>query len=340
MAVHPGVRPDWLALVREDPVDPDQPIVDAHHHLWDKPGDRYLARDMQEDTGAGHNVVATVFVEADTAYRTQGPEEMRPVGETEMAVAEHDLALARGGARVAAGIVARADLPMGEGVGAVLDAHAEAGRGRFRGIRYSTPWHGDPAARGSARLVPAGLLYDPGMRAGLRELARRGLVFDAWMYHTQLGDLVDLAQAMPELRIVLNHCGGPLGIGPYAGRRDEVLADWRHEIGRLAAFPNIDVKIGGLGMRLAGFGLAGRERPPDSAKLAALFEPYVLGSIDAFGPGRCMFESNFPVDKGAMSYTVLWNTFQRLAERYGPDERHLLFFGTANRAYSLGLGAG
>ena len=332
---HPGVRPEWLAQTREAVLDPGLPIIDAHHHLWSKPGDRYTVDEMLSDATSGHRIVATVFVEGNTAYRTDGPEALRPVGETEMAAAAAEEAEARGGCRVAAGIVARADLTLGTAVAPALDAHSGAAGGRLRGVRYSTPWHADPVARGSSRLTPAGLLYDPGFRDGLGELVRRDLTFDAWMYHAQLGDLIDLAHAMPDLKIVLDHAGGPLGIGPYAGRREEVFVDWSHWISRLARFENIDVKLGGLAMRLTGFGFHDRPEPPGSQELAAAWKPYIETCIDAFGPERCMFESNFPVDKGSASYVAVWNAFKRLAEPYDPDERHALFFATANRAYSL-----
>lgn len=334
---HLEVRADWLAQRVELPLDPGQPVIDAHHHLWAKPGDRYLAGELMADIASGPNVVATVFVEGHTGFRTEGPEPLRVVGETELAVREAEAALSAGGPAVAAGIVARADLLLGEAVGEVLDAHAEAGRGRFRGIRYSTPWHPDPAARGSSRMEPAGLLYDPALRRGLREVERRGLVFDAWMYHSQLGDLVDLARAMPDLRIVLNHLGGPIGLGPYAGRRDEVFADWLHWTRRLAALPNLTVKLGGLGMRLSGFVFGDRPLPPTSAELAEAWAPYVTAAIEAFGADRAMFESNFPVDKGMASYAAVWNAFARIAAPASKAERHGLFFGTANRAYGLGL---
>lgn len=332
---HPGVRPDWLALTREDVIDPTQPIIDAHHHLWDKPGDRYMVDEVLADFGAGHRVVGSVFVEGETAQFPDGPEELRPVGETEMAASAANEAKARGDVAVAAAVVARADLTLGAAVAPVLEAHAIAGDGLFRGVRYSTPWHADPSAHGSSRLTPAGLLYDPTFRQGLLELQNRDLVFDAWMYHSQLSDLVDLAHAMPDLRIVMNHAGGPLGIGPYTGRREEVFVDWRHWIGRLAAFPNVSMKLGGLAMRMCGHDFPKLERPPASEQLAKIWQRYIETSIEEFGPTRCMFESNFPVDKGSVSYTILWNAFKRLASPYSASERHSLFFATANRAYLM-----
>lgn len=334
---HPGVRPDWLALTREEVLEPTQPIIDAHHHLWDKPGDHYMVDEVLADFNEGHRIVASVFVEGETAQYPHGPEELRPVGETEMATSAAKEAKRRGDVAVAAAIVARADLTLGSAVAPVLDAHAVAGEGLFRGIRHSTPWHADPLAHGSSRLTAAGLLFDPTFRQGLAELQQRDLVFDAWMYHSQLGDLVELAHAMPDLKIVMNHAGGPLGIGPYKDRRDEVFVDWRHWIHRLAAFPNVSMKLGGLAMRMCGYEFPKLDRPPGSAQLAKIWRRYIETSIEEFGPSRCMFESNFPVDKGSVSYTILWNAFKRLGARYSVSERHSLFFATANRAYLMKL---
>lgn len=331
---HIPIREDWLALTDEAVIEPQLPIIDAHHHLWDKPGSRYRPTEMAADLDSGHRIVGTIFAEGRSHFRSDGPEEMRPVGETETIVAWVEAA---GRLGLAAGLVGYVDLTLGERVGPVLDAHLEAGRGRFKGVRGSTAWHADPEARGSILSPPPGMLYDPGFRAGLREVQTRGLVFDAWMYHTQLGELADLATAMPDLQIVLNHQGGPLGIGPYAGRRAEVYADWLHFMTRLAAFPNIAVKLGGFGMLMAGFDFHERDRPAGSAELAKAWAPYLARTIELFGAERCMFESNFPVDKGTTSYRLIWNAFKRIAESATKAEKHALFFGTANSIYCLGL---
>jgi L-fuconolactonase len=331
---HIPVREDWLALTTEDVVDPDLPIIDAHHHLWDKPGSLYRASEMVADLDCGHRIVGTVFAEGRCHFRPDGPEAFRPVGETETVVEWVEAQPASG---IAAGIVGYVDLTLGQQAGEVLDAHVEAGRGRFKGVRGTTAWHADPDARGSILAPPPGLLYDPGFRAGLRELAARKLVFDAWMYHTQLGELADLAHAMPDLAIVLNHQGGPIGIGPYEGRGGEVMADWKHFMGRLARFPNISVKLGGFGMTMAGFDFHERERPVGSSELARGWGAYMLAAIELFGPARCMFESNFPVDKGTTSYRLLWNAFKTMTSAFSASERRALFFETANRVYCLGL---
>jgi len=335
---HIPVREEWLALRTETPIDADRRLIDPHHHLWDKPGSRYLLDDMLTDM-AGHNFVATVFAEGKEGYRKDGPDHLGSLGETEMVVAIAEESLKRTGGRLHmnAGIVGYADLTRGEAAGEVLDLHIEAGKGRFRGVRNATAWHADPDARGSVLVHPPGMAYEPQFRAGLKELGKRGLVYDAWLYHTQLGDLIDLAHAMPDLPIVINHLGGPIGIGPYEGRRREVFEDWRHFMRRLASFENITIKLGGFGMLMSGFDFQDRQLPPTSDELAEAWAPYFEVAIEAFGPSRAMFESNFPVDKGTCSYLVLWNSFKKIAASCSEDEKHALFFETANRVYNLKL---
>ncbi|MDP2087333.1 MAG: amidohydrolase family protein [Gemmobacter sp.] len=336
---HFPIRPDWLALRRETAVDPDQPIIDAHHHLWDKPGARYLAAEMTDDTGSGHTVVATVFVEGKTGHLPDGLPALRPTGETAMIAGLAAEADAEGATRFAAGIVAYADLRLGTAVAEVLDRHAEVARGRLRGIRDPAAWHADPSARGSVILPPPGMLHDAAFRRGLAELTRRDLSFDAWVYHTQLAELADLAHAMPDTRLVINHTGGPIGIGPYANRRAEVFDDWRQGMKTLAGFENVVVKMGGFGMLMSGFDFADRPLPPTSDALAAAWGPYFRECIALFGPDRCMFESNFPVDKGTAPYGTLWNAFKKIVADHSADERHAVFFGCANRTYRLGMTA-
>jgi L-fuconolactonase len=336
---HLRARPDWLARREEEILEPDLPIVDPHHHLVDRDNTgRYLLPDLLADTGSGHNITATVYLEWLSMYRADGPVELRPVGEVEFANGVGAMAAsgAYGKTRVCAGIVGYADLALGTRVEPVLEAMIMAGGGRFRGIRCISASHPDDAARGSSVNRPAGLLLDPKVREGFARLAPLGLGFDAWMYHTQLGELVDLARAFPETPIVLDHVGGPIGLGPYAGKRDEVFAEWRTRIAELAACPNVNIKLGGLGMRLFGFDLHEGELPPSSEQLAAAWRPYIETCIAAFGAGRAMFESNFPVDKGSGSYQVFWNAFKRIAAGCSPAEKAALFAGTASRFYRLG----
>jgi predicted TIM-barrel fold metal-dependent hydrolase len=336
---HLAVRSDWLSLHREPALEPTLPIIDPHHHFYDKPGVRYFFLDLIDDIASGHNIRATVYMEARTMYRADGPPELRCVGETEFVngMAAMGASGLYGPCRVAAGIVGYADLRLGEKAGAVLDAQIAAGNGRFRGIRQISAWHSDPAANASISNALPGMISDPSFRQGFKQLAPRNLSFDAWLYHTQLDDLLDLARAFPDTTIVLNHVGGPIGVGPYAGRRDQVFADWKASIDALAQCRNVVVKLGGLGMRMFGFDVHAGVRPPSSAQLAQAWQPYIETCIEAFAPRRAMFESNFPVDKGSCSYGVLWNAFKRIAAAYTPSEQTELFSGTAARVYRIAL---
>ena len=334
---HPPADGQWLAQWREPVLEPDLAIVDAHHHLFDRPQWRYRFDDLLEDLSCGHAVRATVYLQCGEHYRADGPPALRPVGETEYVegVAALSATGRYGSARVCAAIVGFADLTLGAGVDEVLDAHVAAAPTRFRGIRHGAATDADPAfARQGAR-PPAGLLGDAAFRDGFARLARRGLSFDAWLYHPQLPELLALARDFPGTTIVLDHVGGPLGIGGYAGRRDEVFAQWRASIRQLAACPNVVAKLGGLGMRLCGFGFDAAAQPPDSQQLAAAWRPYVEACIEAFGADRCMFESNFPVDQASCSYAVLWNAFKRIAVGFSQTEKSSLFSGTASRVYRI-----
>ena len=336
---HLRVRPDWLARREEEILEPDLPIVDPHHHLVDRENTgRYLLPDLLADTGSGHNITATVYLEWLSMCRADGPVELRPVGEVEFAngVAAMAASGVYGKTKVCAGIVGYADLALGARVEPVLEAMILAGGGRFRGIRFISASHPDDAARGSSVNRPAGLLMDSRIREGFARLHPLGLSFDAWMYHTQLGELVDLARAFPETPIVLDHVGGPIGLGPYAGRGEEVFAEWSGRIAELAGCPNVHIKLGGLGMRLFGFDVHEGELPPTSEQLAAAWRPYVETCIAAFGANRSMFESNFPVDKGSGSYHVFWNAFKRIAAGFSAAEKAALFASTASRFYRLG----
>jgi len=329
-------RPDWLALHQEEVLDPGLPIVDPHHHLWALPGSTYLRVELLDDLRTGHDIRATVFVDCHSHYRSDGPEALRPVGETAFVLAQ---ATAHGddptGLQPCAAIVGWADLMLGDQVQPVLDAHAEAGQGRFRGIRARPTWHGDPSVHpaGQGR---EGVLREAPVLRGVRRLGRMGYLLDVWVYHTQLADVEQLAARCPDTLIVLDHCGGPLGIGPFAGRRNEVFADWRKRIQALAKFQNIRLKLGGLAMPRIGFGFEQAERPTDSATLARAWAPWFDTCIEAFGVQRCMFESNFPVDKVGCSYAVVWNSFKRVAQGCSAGEREALFSRTAAITYGIG----
>ena len=326
-------RDSWLALTEEQPIEPDLPICDPHHHFWDRPDDQYLLDDLLQDTGAGHRVVQTVFVECRSMYHQEGPPEMRPVGETEF-VQGLTAGGPSDGTGVAAGIVGYVDFSLGSAVMPVLEAHVAAGNGRFRGIRCTAAWDASPDIS-VAQAGAAGLLLDSRWREGFACLQKYSLSFDAIVYHPQLADLADLARAFPEVTIILNHVGRPLGVGPYADKRDEIFPDWQSGITEVAACPNVLVKVGGLGNPISGFDWHQRLVPPTSHEVAAVVSPYYMFCIEKFGPDRCMFESNFPVDKQSYSSTVCWNAFKRIAADLSPSEKAALFHDTAARAYRL-----
>ncbi len=332
-----AVREDWLATTQEAALEPDLAIVDPHHHLWDHPGERYLLPELLDDTGSGHDIRATIFIQCGAMYRAEGPEELRSLGETEFVngVAAMAASGRYGATRACAGIVGMVDLTLGERVAPVLDAHLRAAGPRFRGIRNRTAWHPSPEVRSNLTSPPPGPLGTPAFTEGARVLARYGLTLDIWCYHTQLPLVLDMARAVPELTIVLDHLGGPLGTGPYRGKRPEVFAEWKPMIAALAGCPNVVVKLGGLAMEVSGFDFHLAERAPGSAQLAEAWRPYIETAIEAFGVRRCMFESNFPVDKGMVGYAVLWNAFKRLAAGASAAEKARLFHGTAREVYRL-----
>jgi predicted TIM-barrel fold metal-dependent hydrolase len=331
--------PKWAALTKEEALEPALPIVDPHHHLWQRTGNDYLFHDLLADTQEGHNVVATVFVDCHSMYRKDGPAELRCTGETEFAngVAAMSASGLYGNLRACAGIVSHVDLRLGAKAGPVFDAQIAAGNGRFKGIRHQTGWDADPGIRNSRTDPTPELTRDKVWRQGFAELAKRKLTFDAWLYHPQLAEIGELADAFPDTTIVLNHVGGPLGYAGYAGRHDAVRAAWKKSMGELARRHNIFVKVGGLGMAMGWFDFYQRAKPPGSEELAQGFKPWVEPCIDLFGAERCMFESNFPVDKITSGYGVLWNAFKRLAAGCSPAEKTALFSGTAARVYRLTL---
>ena len=326
----------WLAQVQEDILEPELPICDPHHHLWDHAQSRYLLDELLADVDSGHNVVSTVFMECAAMYRAGGPDALRPLGETEFVngIAAMSASGGYGEGRMCAAIVGFVDLTLGAAAGDALDAHMAAS-GRFRGIRHASGWDASDTVRNSHTNPTQGLLADETFRAGFRELGKRGLTFDAWLYHTQLPELVDLARSFPHQPIVLDHFGGPLGIGPYEGRRAEILEQWKVDVAALAECPNVVAKLGGLVMPINGFGFHKRDKPATSDELVAATRDYYLHMIDCFGADRCMFESNFPVDKQSCSYPVLWNSFKKIAAGCSASEKAALFHDTAVRVYRV-----
>ncbi|PCJ11169.1 MAG: amidohydrolase [Gammaproteobacteria bacterium] len=323
----------WLAQVQEDIIEPDLPICDAHHHLWLNTGHTgwpYTLKDLHADTATGHNIVRTVFIECHAQYRKDGPEHLRPVGETEFVVELAERSTVSGQAEIAA-IMGHADLSMGDAVEDVLAAHEDAGRGIFRGIRYITAQDTyPPLSMGECvQMDHANFL------AGVRKLGALSYTFDAFVYHPQLLKLAAVAKACPETPIVIDHLGGFLGVGPYKGKREEIYRYWKGAIKELARAPNTYLKLGGIGMPMFGFRWDKQERPPTSKELAAPWIEPIQYAIEQFGPARCMFESNFPVDKRGTGYVVLWNAFKRIASEYTADEKRDLFHNTAARAYRI-----
>jgi predicted TIM-barrel fold metal-dependent hydrolase len=320
--------------VAEEILAPDRPIVDPHHHLMNHYGMRYEIEDLKADIANGHKIVATMYVECRRAYREDGPEALKPVGETEL-VEGIASALPAGDTQFMAGMVAHADLALGDEVDRVLDAHQAAAPGRFRGIRHLAAWDDDPIVHPEFINRHRAILDEPSFHRGARRLAARSLSLDTWIYHPQLPALARFARAVPELEIVLDHIGMPVGIGRYGGRRAEAFETWRNGIREVAACPNVTVKLGGMVMPITGFGWHERAAPVGSEELAAGTRDYYLTVIDAFGPDRCMFESNFPMDREACSYNVLWNAAKRLAACFSEDEQDALFRQTAVRTYRL-----
>ncbi len=333
---YPPPNDAWLARRIEPIIDPDLPIIDAHHHLWEQHGQPYLLPELARDAGSGHAIVATICVEARFRHRTSGPAALAAVGETEAIeglLAEQDPASTR--TKFCAGFVGHADLTLGDGIDAVVAAHLEIAGSRLKGVRHSVAR--DPHFPNGVviRPAPEGLLGDAAYRRGLKQLSVHDLSYDAMLYHSQIPELAAMAAALPDLPIVLDHYGCILGVGPYADRVRENFLDWRRDMAALAERPNVRVKLGGMGMIVCGARFHEREEPPGSEELAALWSPYIRTTIDLFGPDRCMFESNFPVDKAMMSYAVLWNAFKRATADLAVAERHALFHDTAKEFYRL-----
>ena len=328
----------WLAKQPPEPIlEPELPIIDTHHHLWDRSDHRYLLDELLADLGTGHTVVATVFVECHAMYRHHGPDAMRSLGETEFVAgigAMSDSGL-YGATRVAAGIVGFADLTLGDRVEPVLEAHVRASGGRFRGVRHSAAWDADAIIGNSRTATGPHLMARADFRAGLARLTALGLSLDAWQFHPQLPDIIDLARAYPNANIIVGHCGGPLGYGAYAGKKDEVFSGWKTNITELARCENVVMKLGGMMMRLAAYDYGTRPTPPSSTELADYWRPYLETCIEKFGPRRCMFESNFPVEKMGIGWAALWNAFKRVAAGASADEKRAMFSDTARRVYRL-----
>ena len=344
-------------VVTEDILEPDLPIIDPHHHLWDRPArllanipdnphpftkvtmqsPRYLFDELLADMTSGHNIKGTVYLQCGSMYRAGGPPALKPVGETEFVngVAAMSASGVYGDTRACAGIVGHVDLTLGDAVKGALEAHITAAPARFKGIRHSCSWDADPGVLGPLAGGTPELYHAPAFRQGFANLAQMGMSFDAWLLEPQLPDLINLARTFEDTPIVLDHVGTPLGLAGYQGRLTERFGIWRDNIRELAKSPLVTCKLGGLAMAFPNFPSFLSDPAAPSQQLAAEWRPYVESCIEAFGVDRCMFESNFPVDRGACTYAVLWNAFKRLAAGCSADEKTALFSGTATRIYRL-----
>jgi predicted TIM-barrel fold metal-dependent hydrolase len=328
----------WLA---QRPVEkallPDLPIIDTHHHLWVRPDFKYLLPEFAADLDCGHNIVATVYAECHSMYRALGPDHLKPVGETEFVVGQSAQSASGdyGRARVAAGLFGYADLTLGASVREVLEAHVVAANGRFKGIRFQANWDASDRIRNGGPAIRPGMLIEPAVHEGLKALVDMGLVLDCQVFFPQLPDVAKTADAFPNLTIVLNHCGGPLGYGPYAESQAEHYAVWRRNLIEVARRTNVVCKLGGILVRTSDFDYINEEMPASSRQLAEAWRRWVEPCIDAFGAHRCMFESNYPVEKLGISYGSLWNAFKHLSQGASKEEKTLLFSETAKRIYRL-----
>jgi predicted TIM-barrel fold metal-dependent hydrolase len=331
------LKPEWLDLVQEEIVEPERVIVDPHHHLWAPGGPlAYSLDDLWSDTSSGHRVEQTVFMECGAEYRTDGPEPLRSIGEVEFVteIASRSRDDSQGRATISA-LVSSIDLSLGDAIEEIVLLHEEKSGGLFRGVRHV----GACARKGDGLMIAGGavegLYAQPSFREGVRQLGRMGHSFDAWHYHYQIQDFTELARAVPDTQMVLDHFGTPLGVGPHANQREDIYRQWKKDIAEVARCENVVAKLGGLAMPDNGFGWLGRDLPPSSDEFVAAQSRYYLDTIECFGPERCMFESNFPVDKMSLSYPILWNGLKKIVHDFSDDEKDALFSGTASRIYRL-----
>jgi L-fuconolactonase len=326
---------EWLSQVTEEILDPAREIVDPHHHLWSGPDMAYNVPELLGDLKSGHNVVQTIFMECGAAYRKDGPEHLKPIGETAFIAEASAKMKAKGGPYIAA-FIGHTDLRQPtETLDDVLDAHVEAAKGLFRGIRHAGPRDSSGATFRIPGHAPPRLYLEPDFQRGVAHLGERGFTYDTWHYHHQNRDYLELAKACPDTTMILDHFGTPIGIGPYEGKRDEIFAAWKDDMAAIAECPNVHAKIGGLAMPDNGFGWDTRDVPPTSDEIVEQHERWYDHMIGLFGPERCMFESNFPVDRWSMSYVVYWNAMKKIAAKYPEAAKAAMFAGTARKVYDV-----
>lgn len=327
---------EWLASVVEDIVEPERPIIDTHHHLWKTPSlwGTYELGELWADTGSGHNIEKTIFIDCRSEYRTEGPSHLKPIGETEYVAGVAAESRSEPDRATIVGIVGHANMTLGSEVEEVLAAHELAGKGLFRGIRHAGPSDDTGTLTNAGGRWPCP--YDrEDFRDGVKTLGRMGYTYDTWHFYHQNQDYLALARAVPDTTMILDHFGTPLGVGAYAGRKDEIFEQWKKDIAEISECPNVHAKLGGLAMPDNGFGWDKNDKPPSSDEFAEAQRPYYLHTIECFGPQRCMFESNFPVDRLSISYQVLWNGLKKIVANFSEDEKHALFYGTAARIYRV-----
>ena len=329
-------RLEWINSGQEAPVDSEQRIIDPHHHLWERGGSRYRAEELSEDTSRGHTVTDTVFVECLANYRKEAQKELRSIGETEFVVDESIRSKELKGCNIS-GIVAFVDLSLGDKISDLLEAHQELAGQMLKGIRHATAWSSDADIPISHSKPSEGLMTDKTFIDGVRSLGTRNLSFDAWMYFDQLHELHGLAKEAPNTRIIINHLGAPLKLGRWKKKQDNVQAIWKSELRKLAKLENVYLKIGGIGMEnYFGTNWVSRPKPPSSDEVVTVWNERILWCIEIFGTEKCMFESNYPVDRQTLPYSVIWNTFQKIVQTFTASEKDDLFWVTARSVYGVG----
>ena len=338
---HLPVRQEWLDQHIEDPISPNIPIIDPHHHLWDVGFGRYYIEELLEDiNSSGHNILSTVYIMSSSntkIYSKDGLEEFKPLKEIEFATSEGKRAdlIPNNKVKVNASIVGSVDLTYGNKLQPVLEKAVNISEGRLKGIRMLLASHTDPRISSGAVKSDLGLMLHPNFIDGAKCIQNANLSLDFWIYHTQLNEMEKIARALPELTIILNHIGGPIHLGEYEGKQAATHREWRSAMMRLSRIPNINVKLGGLGMAVNGAKFHNNKFPPNSVQLSDVWKPWIYETIDMFGFDRCMFESNFPVDKGSCSYGALWNAFKILAKDMSDDEINKLFSKNAAKIYKI-----